>query len=72
VYPQNLGAYTELWAVLSPELVPGKSGAYVYPWGRFGSLPAGVENSLKKESEGGSGIAAKFVEWCDRQTRVYA
>ncbi|ROW07868.1 hypothetical protein VMCG_03660 [Cytospora schulzeri] len=62
VYPSILGAYTELWAALTPELTPEKSGAYVYPWGRFGSLPSGLENSMKQESEGGTGVAKKFVE----------
>ncbi|KUI62037.1 hypothetical protein VP1G_09163 [Cytospora mali] len=69
-YPPILGAYTELWTILSPELTPEKSGAYVYPWGRFGGLPAGIEASMKGESEGGTGVAAKFVEWCGKQTEA--
>ncbi|KAI0109793.1 NAD(P)-binding protein [Daldinia grandis] len=72
MYPAILGAYTELWTALTPELTPDKSGAYVYPWGRFGSLPAGVETSIKEESEGGTGVAAKFVEWCRKQTEAFA
>ncbi|KAI0391066.1 NAD(P)-binding protein [Xylariaceae sp. FL0594] len=62
------GAHTELWAAIAPELTLDKSGAYVYPWGRFGELPAGIEASLKAKSEGGTGIAAKFGEWCNKQT----
>ncbi|KAI1474574.1 NAD(P)-binding protein [Daldinia eschscholtzii] len=72
VYPAIYGAYTELWTALTPELTPDKSGAYVYPWGRFGSLPAGVETSIKGESEGGTGAATKFVEWCRKQTEAFA
>ena len=72
VYPAIYGAYTELWTALTPELTPDKSGAYVYPWGRFGSLPAGVETSIKGESEGGTGAATKFVEWCRKQTEPFA
>ncbi|KAI1379256.1 NAD(P)-binding protein [Hypoxylon crocopeplum] len=72
LYPPIQGAYTELWAALTPELTPDKSGAYVYPWGRFGGLPAGIEASMKAESEGGSGVAAKFVEWCRKQTETFA
>ncbi|KAI1108085.1 NAD(P)-binding protein [Nemania sp. NC0429] len=60
------GAYTELWAALSPELTPDKSGAYVYPWGRLGPLPDGVESSLTE-----TGIAARFVEWCGNQTKAF-
>ncbi|KAI9687056.1 MAG: hypothetical protein M1822_002466 [Bathelium mastoideum] len=70
-YPPINGAYTELWAALAPEVTPDRSGAYVYPWGRFGVLPAGIEISLKEPSEGGTGLAAKFVSWCERQTMSY-
>lgn len=69
--PPTLGAYTELWAALSPELTPEKSGAYVYPWGRFGSLPSGLETSMKQEPEGGTGVATRFVEWCGKQTEAF-
>ncbi|ROW15233.1 hypothetical protein VPNG_02904 [Cytospora leucostoma] len=71
VHPPVFGAYTELWAALDPGLTPDKSGAYVYPWGRFGTLPAGIEASLRRESEGGTGAAAKFVEWCRKQTENF-
>lgn len=70
--PPINGGYTELWTVLTPELTLDKSGAYVFPWGRFGALPKGIENSIKGEDEGGKGIAAKFVQWCNRQTETFA
>ncbi|KAI0966842.1 NAD(P)-binding protein [Xylaria arbuscula] len=60
------GAYTELWTALSLELTPDKSGAYVYPWGRLGELPPGVEDSITR-----AGIATKFVGWCANQTRAF-
>ncbi|KAJ8133006.1 hypothetical protein O1611_g619 [Lasiodiplodia mahajangana] len=53
LYTAIHGAYTELWAALTPELTPDKSGAYIYPWGRFGNLPAGVEASIAE-----TGLAA--------------
>jgi len=71
MYPATYGAYTELWAALSPELTPDNSGAYVYPWGRIGSLPPDVEASLKTTSNGGTGVAAKFVLWCESQIQSY-
>ncbi|KAF2235379.1 NAD(P)-binding protein [Viridothelium virens] len=70
-YPPINGAYTELWSALAPELTPDKSGAYVFPWGRFGSLPAGVEESLRGKAEGGSGIAETFLAWCRQQTEAF-
>ncbi|KAI0897739.1 NAD(P)-binding protein [Annulohypoxylon nitens] len=72
VRPPIHGAYTELWAALTPELTPEKSGAYVYPWGRFGTLPAPVEKAMKTKPEGGSGVAFKFLEWCGKQTSAFA
>lgn len=72
VHPPINGGYTELWTVLAPELTPENSGAYVLPWGRFGDLPKGIEKSMKSKDEGGNGIAAKFVEWCARQTEPFA
>ncbi|KAI9643816.1 short-chain alcohol dehydrogenase [Ciborinia camelliae] len=67
VYPSIYGAYTELWAALTTEVTTDKSGAYIYPWGRFGSLPSGIETSISEES----GISAKFVEWCGKQTEAF-
>lgn len=67
MYPPIYGAYTELWTALSPEVTPDRSGAYVYPWGRFGSIPAGIEDSMSEEC----GISAKFVAWCGRETEAF-
>ncbi|KAI1764203.1 NAD(P)-binding protein [Hypoxylon sp. FL1150] len=72
VYPAIYGAYTELWAALTPELTPAKSGAYVYPWGRFGDLPAGIETALKEKSGAGTGVSDAFVDWCGKQTEAFA
>lgn len=72
MHPPIHGAYTELWAALSPELTPDKSGAYIYPWGRLGSLPAEIASATKGEHEGGSGAAAKFVAWCGKKTEAFA
>ncbi|CAG8960188.1 hypothetical protein HYFRA_00010667 [Hymenoscyphus fraxineus] len=65
LYPPIFGAYTELWTAISPELTPDKSGSYVYPWGRFGSLPPGVD------TEPGMEVAARFVAWCDKQIEPF-
>jgi retinol dehydrogenase-12 len=65
------GAYTELWAAIAPDITSDKSGAYIFPWGLFGVGPAGIEKSLREESDGGTGVAAKFAEWVDRDISPY-
>ena len=72
LYPAVFGAYTELWAAISPDLTPEQSGAYVWPWGRTGGFREDIEKALKSESEGGTGQAAKFVSWCDKVSAQYA
>ncbi|KFA54738.1 hypothetical protein S40293_00763 [Stachybotrys chartarum IBT 40293] len=37
----------------------------------FGSIPEGVEHSLKGEAEGGCGIAEKFMAWCGQRTEAF-
>ncbi|KAL9115766.1 MAG: hypothetical protein Q9227_000134 [Pyrenula ochraceoflavens] len=70
-YPAINGAYTALWAALTPDLTPDQSGAYIYPWGRFGELPSGIEASLKAPTEGGTGLADEFVAWCESEIKSY-
>ena len=69
--PAIYGAYTELWTALSPDLTVAESGAYVLPWGRIGGFRAGIEMALKSVSEGGTGVAEKFLAWCEEETRPY-
>lgn len=69
LWPSRYGAYTELYAGLSPDLTIEKhSGAYIWPWGRVGYLRPDIQDSLRPEIEGGSGKAAKLWRWCDRET----
>ena len=56
---------------MSPDISPERSGAYVLPWGRIGGVRPGIEAALKLASEGGTGVAAKFVEWCKEQTAPF-
>lgn len=69
----RMGAYTELWAGLAPELtLEDHGGAYVVPWGRVHPAPrVDLLNALKSKDEGGSGRAREFWEWCERQTADY-
>lgn len=65
LYPGHYGAYPALWAGLSDEVTPQDSGRYVIPWGRWHPQPReDFLTSMKSEEEGGTGVASKFVEWC--------
>ncbi|TLS30649.1 hypothetical protein PpBr36_02758 [Pyricularia pennisetigena] len=70
-HPTVNGAYTELFAGLSPEVGLDKNGAWIQPWGRFEQIRDDLEKATKPESEGGSGIAQKFWEWTEKQVQQY-
>ncbi|KAF2235555.1 NAD(P)-binding protein [Viridothelium virens] len=74
LHPARMGAYTELWAGLSPDLEIGShNGAYVVPWGRVHPGPrADLLLALRGTDEGGSGRAREFWQWCKEQTAEYA
>lgn len=73
LYDARYGAYTALWAGLSPELDAKRdNGSYVVPWGRKHDKPrADILESLKSQEEGGTGVSAKFFEWCEKQIMDY-
>ena len=73
LHDAKLGAYTELWAGLSPDVTAANNGGYVIPWGRWHTAPrTDLLSALKSKEDGGSGRAAEFREWCDTQTQEYA
>ncbi|RAH44787.1 NAD(P)-binding protein [Aspergillus brunneoviolaceus CBS 621.78] len=69
------GAYTELFAGLSPEVTLENSGAYIIPWGRVRPDSATGRQDLIKAGalteEGGLGYGAKLWEWCEKQWAPY-
>ncbi|KAH6717446.1 hypothetical protein BKA61DRAFT_323180 [Leptodontidium sp. MPI-SDFR-AT-0119] len=71
LYTPIHGAYTEMFAGLSPDVTPEKNGAWIIPWGRFGPLRADIEVGSKSEEEGGTGISKKFWEWSEDQVKSY-
>ncbi|TVY90125.1 putative oxidoreductase [Lachnellula willkommii] len=67
-----MGAYTELWAGLSREVTGADGGRYAIPWGRWHPSPKkDILESLKAETEGGTGLAAEFWGWCEEQSKDY-
>lgn len=73
--PVIFGAYTNMWAGLSPEITvaAGTEGGYVVPWGRFYVTTRKDLLSALKEEDGSEfgGQAGKFWNWCDEQTKRY-
>ncbi|KAI0554300.1 hypothetical protein F4679DRAFT_527869 [Xylaria curta] len=67
LYPQINGAYTELFAGLSPEVTMEKSGAWIVPFGRFMRPRKDLKEATRSEAEGGSGVAEKFWKWNEEQ-----
>lgn len=69
IYPAIYGAYTELYCGLSSELTAEEhSGAYILPWGRVHPSPRqDMLDAMRPQSDGGTGRAAEFWDWCDEQ-----
>ncbi|KAK0621012.1 short chain dehydrogenase reductase [Immersiella caudata] len=71
LHPVINGAYTELFAGLSDEVTPDKTGAWIGPWGRFFTIRKDVDIAGKPKSEGGTGVAEKFWVWSMEQVEQY-
>jgi retinol dehydrogenase 12 len=72
LHPTVYGGYTELFAACSPDITAGQSGSYIAPWGRVYPQRADILAGMKSEQEGGSGVAAKLWEFCEKETSQYA
>jgi NAD(P)-dependent dehydrogenase (short-subunit alcohol dehydrogenase family) len=73
MHPPKFGAYTTLWAGLSPEVRIEDGGRFGIPWGRWHPNPKKeVLASMKTKEEGGTGLAVDFWVWCEQQTSEYA
>lgn len=71
-HPTMFGAYTELFAGLSPDVTMERSGQWVIPWGRFKPVRADLLAASRSTTEpGGTGTAEKFWEWTEEQIRKY-
>lgn len=72
LFHAKYGAYTELYAGLSTDLGIEDGGCYIIPWGRKHPKPRkDLLDALKSEKDGGSGMADKFLEWCEKETAKY-
>lgn len=72
LYDAHMGAYTELWAGLAPEVTMEMNGGYAIPWGRtHPGLREDLLLALKTEEEGGTGQARKFADWCESKVAEF-
>ncbi|KAH9899105.1 hypothetical protein F4778DRAFT_186079 [Xylariomycetidae sp. FL2044] len=71
LYPVVNGAYTELFAGLSPDITLSNTGCWVIPFGRLYPLKEDLNMATKTEAEGGTGGTRKFWEWSEEQVRPY-
>lgn len=70
--PPKMGAYTELWSGLSPEVKSGDGKKFIIPWGRWNETPKKEHlASLRSKEDGGTGLAAEFFDYCDAQTKQF-
>ncbi|EXJ90888.1 hypothetical protein A1O1_03994 [Capronia coronata CBS 617.96] len=73
MHEPKMGALTELWAGLSPDVKLEDGGRFAIPWGRWHPSPnKEILQSLKTKEEGGTGLAAQFWQWCEEHTKQYA
>ncbi|KAK0383873.1 hypothetical protein NLU13_7965 [Sarocladium strictum] len=71
LHPVIYGAYTELFAGLSPAVTIKHPGDWVVPWGRFASIRPTLLRASKPTTDGGNGTAQKFWEWTEAQVKPY-
>ncbi|KAM5343768.1 hypothetical protein ACJ41O_012305 [Fusarium nematophilum] len=71
MYPPIWGAYTELYAGLSPDLTLEKTGSWVIPFGRVHPIRRDLTAATKSEAEGGNGTSRKFWEWSEGEVGKY-
>ncbi|KAI0860398.1 NAD(P)-binding protein [Xylaria cubensis] len=71
LHPPIYGAYTELFAGLSPDVTAERSGEYVIPWGRFQQPRKDLIAGSKSLVEEGTGVAEKFWQWSEVQVKSY-
>lgn len=69
-FPPINGAYTELYAGLSPDLSleKGDQGGWIVPWGRKSVMRADMLEELKK---GDKGVGGRLWEWCEGIVKEY-
>ncbi|KAJ5835441.1 Short-chain dehydrogenase/reductase SDR [Penicillium robsamsonii] len=68
LYGPRFGAYTAIWSAFTGDLKIEDGGKYILPWGRIHPCPRDdLLRAMKGKEEGGTGVAAAFIQYCDKQ-----
>lgn len=71
----KLGAYTQLYAGLSPDIGLDNNGVYIIPYGRIQNdedrWRQDIVKEMKGKEEGGQGGATRLWEWCEEKMMPY-
>ena len=71
-YPPRMGAYTSLFAGLSPEITVEDGGRYIIPFGRWHGYPRkDITDGFKSKEDGGTGVAKDFWDWCEERGKDF-
>jgi retinol dehydrogenase-12 len=70
-YNPIYGAYTGLFAGLSPKITMTQNGCYIAPWGRVAEVRADIVPELRDKNDGTAGKAERFWDYCEAETRKY-
>ena len=72
LHAPRFGAYTGVWSAFSCDLTIDDGGKYILPWGRLHPCPRDeLLRAMKGKEEGGTGVAAAFVQYCDNQVAAF-
>ncbi|KAJ5499328.1 Short-chain dehydrogenase/reductase SDR [Penicillium expansum] len=72
LYTPRFGAYTGIWSAFASDLKIDDGGKYILPWGRMHPCPReDLLQAMQGKEEGGTGVAAAFVQYCDNQIAAF-
>lgn len=72
LYAPKFGAYTGIWSAFSGDLTINDGGKYILPWGYLHPCPRDeLLRAMKGKEEGGTGVAAAFVQYCNNQIAAF-
>jgi hypothetical protein len=75
LHDPKYGAYTELYAGLSPDLTLENNGSYIYPWSRIRPNSTFPRQDIIKAGapmeEGGLGYGVKLWSWCEEEWKKF-